>query len=54
MGLGMAVINASVMVFDPLSLHGGLEPSSWRPRPDPARTPSRTQADLMYFMGSSD
>ena len=26
MGLGMAVINASVMMFDPLNLHGGSPP----------------------------
>ena len=41
MGLGMATVNAAVMFFDPLKLHGGVAPCSSNPRPVRRRMRSR-------------
>lgn len=51
MGLGMAVINASVMVFDPLSLHGGLGTLFLEAQAGSGPDAIKNSADLMYIMG---
>jgi oxaloacetate decarboxylase beta subunit len=51
MGLGMAVINASVMMFDPLGLHGGLGTLFLEAQAGAGPDPVKNAADLMYIMG---
>ncbi len=51
MGLGMAVINASVMMFDPLNLHGGLGTLFLEAQAGSGPDPIKNSADLMYIMG---
>lgn len=51
MGLGMAVINASVMMFDPLNLHGGLGTLFLEAQAGAGPDPIKNSADLMFIMG---
>ncbi len=51
MGLGMAVINASVMMFDPLSLHGGLGTLFLEAQAGSGHDAVKNASDLMYIMG---
>jgi oxaloacetate decarboxylase beta subunit len=51
MGLGMAVINSSVMVFDPLGLHGGLGTLFLEAQAGSSPDSVKNAADLMYIMG---
>jgi oxaloacetate decarboxylase beta subunit len=51
MGLGMAVINASVMMFDPLNLHGGLGTLFLEAQAGAGDDAVKNAADLMYIMG---
>ena len=51
MGLGMAVINASVMMFDPLGLHGGLGTLFLEAQAGAGADAVKNAADLMYIMG---
>lgn len=51
MGLGMAVINASVMMFDPLNLHGGLGTLFLEAQAGAGPDAAKNAADLMYIMG---
>lgn len=51
MGLGMAVINASVMMFDPLGIHGGLGTLFVEPQAGAGTDAVKNAADLMYIMG---
>lgn len=51
MGLGMAVINASVMMFDPLNLHGGLGTLFLEAQAGSGPDAIKNSADLMYIMG---
>jgi oxaloacetate decarboxylase beta subunit len=51
MGLGMSVINASVMVFDPLGLHGGLGTLFLEAQAGAGPDNVKNAADLMYIMG---
>lgn len=51
MGLGMAVINASVMMFDPLGLHGGLGTLFLEAQAGAGPDNVKNAADLMYIMG---
>lgn len=51
MGLGMAVINASVMMFDPLGLHGGLGTLFLEAQAGAGPDPVKNAADLIYIMG---
>jgi len=51
MGLGMAVINASVMMFDPLNLHGGLGTLFLEAQAGSGPDSIKNSADLMYIMG---
>jgi len=51
MGLGMAVINASVMLFDPLGLHGGLGTLFLEAQAGAGPDNVKNAADLMYIMG---
>jgi oxaloacetate decarboxylase beta subunit len=51
MGLGMAVINASVMMFDPLNLHGGLGTLFLEAQAGSGPDATKNAADLMYIMG---
>ena len=51
MGLGMAVINASVMMFDPLGLHGGLGTLFMEAQAGAGPDSVKNAADLMYIMG---
>lgn len=50
MGLGMAVINASVMMFDPLSLHGGLGTLFLEAQAGSGHDAVKNASDLMYIM----
>ncbi|HMA63843.1 MAG: sodium ion-translocating decarboxylase subunit beta [Fibrobacterota bacterium] len=51
MGLGMSVINASVMLFDPLGLHGGLGTLFLEAQAGAGPDNVKNAADLMYIMG---
>lgn len=51
MGLGMAVINASVMMFDPLGLHGGLGTLFLEAQAGAGPDAVKNASDLMYVMG---
>jgi oxaloacetate decarboxylase beta subunit len=51
MGLGMSVINASVMFFDPLGLHGGLGTLFLEAQAGAGPDNVKNAADLMYIMG---
>lgn len=51
MGFGMAVINASVMMFDPLNLHGGLGTLFLEAQAGSGPDAIKNSADLMYIMG---
>jgi oxaloacetate decarboxylase beta subunit len=51
MGFGMAIINASVMMFDPLNLHGGLGTLFLEPQAGATADPVRNAAELIYIMG---
>ncbi len=51
MGLGMAVINASVMMFDPLGIHGGLGTLFLEAQAGAGPDSVKNAADLMYVMG---
>lgn len=51
MGLGMAVINSSVMMFDPLGLHGGLGTLFMEAQAGAGPDNVKNAADLMYVMG---
>ncbi len=50
MGLGMATINASVMFFDPLNLHGGLGTLFVEPQAGATTDTVRNAADLMTIL----
>ncbi len=41
MGLGMATVNAAIMFFDPLNLHGGMGTLFVEAQAGPRRMPSR-------------
>lgn len=51
MGFGMAIINSSVMLFDPLNLHGGLGTLFLEPQAGATVDSVKNAADLMYIMG---
>lgn len=51
MGLGMAVINASVMMFDPLNIHGGLGTLFLEAQAGAGPDNIKNAGDLMYIMG---
>ncbi len=51
MGFGMAVINASVMMFDPLNLHGGLGTLFLEAQAGSGPDAIKNASDLMYIMG---
>jgi oxaloacetate decarboxylase beta subunit len=51
MGLGMATINASVLFFDPLSLHGGLGTLFVEAQAGAGVDKIKNAGDLMYIMG---
>lgn len=50
MGLGMATINASVMFFDPLGLHGGIGTLFVEPQAGATTDAVRNAADLMTIL----
>lgn len=51
MGFGMAIINASVMYFDPLNLHGGLGNLFLEAQAGAGTDLTKNASDLMYIMG---
>ncbi|MHB1305760.1 MAG: sodium ion-translocating decarboxylase subunit beta [Limisphaerales bacterium] len=51
MGLGMATVNAAVMYFDPLNLHGGLGTLFVEPQAGATTDAVKNAADLMYILG---
>ncbi len=51
MGLGMATINASVLFFDPLSLHGGLGTLFVEAQAGAGADKLANAGDLMYILG---
>jgi len=51
MGLGMATINASVMLFDPLNLHGGLGTLFLEAQAGATPDAAKNAAELMFIMG---
>ncbi|HLP09222.1 MAG TPA: sodium ion-translocating decarboxylase subunit beta, partial [Opitutaceae bacterium] len=50
MGLGMATINAAVMFFDPLNLHGGVGTLFVEPQAGATADAVRNAADLMTIL----
>ena len=50
MGLGMATVNAAVMWFDPLNLHGGMGTLFIEPQAGATADPVRNAADLMSIL----
>jgi len=50
MGLGMATVNAAVMFFDPLKLHGGVGTLFIEPQAGATADPVRNAADLMTIL----
>lgn len=51
MGFGMAVINASVMCFDPLNIHGGVGTLFLEAQAGAGSDLTKNAADLIYIMG---